>query len=147
MHELSICQSLLRQIDGLAALHRARSVSTVTVAVGPLSGVEPGLLARAFTLARCGGVAAAARLIVETPPIVVRCRSCGAESEAAPNRLVCGGCGDFRVELAAGDELILLSVDMDCVEDEKMPEAGGEGAYTIPPPPPEPEAGRRPADV
>jgi hydrogenase nickel incorporation protein HypA/HybF len=147
MHEFSICQSLLRQVDGLAALHRAQSVSAVKVAVGPLSGVEPGLLERAFTLARSGGVAAAARLIVETTPIVVRCRSCGVQSEAAPNRLVCGRCGDFRVELASGDELILLSVDLDCAEDETMAGEGGAGAYGTPSPPPGPEAGRPPADV
>ena len=114
MHEFSICRSLLRQAEGLAAEHRARRVTLLKVAVGPLSGVEPGLLERAFSLARCGTVAEAAALVVETPPIKVRCRTCGGEGDAAPNRLICGHCGDFRVDLVSGDELILLSVEMEC---------------------------------
>lgn len=114
MHEVSICHSLLRQVEGLAEAHRARRVTSLKLAVGPLSGVEPGLLERAFSLARCGSIAETALLILDTPPIVVRCRMCGGESPATANRLICGHCGDYRVELASGDELILVSVEMEC---------------------------------
>lgn len=118
MHEFAICRSLLRQVEGLAQEHRARRVVSLKVAVGPLSGVEPGLLGRAFGVARCGGIAETAELIVETPPITVSCRSCGGQSLASPNRLICGRCGDFRVELAGGDELILISVEMECADED-----------------------------
>jgi hydrogenase nickel incorporation protein HypA/HybF len=124
VHEFSICRSLLRQVEGLAAEHRARRAISLKVAVGPLSGVEPGLLERAFSLARCGGVAETAALFVETPPIMVRCRACGSEGTAAANRLICGHCGDFRVELASGDELILLSVEMECAEEDEAAPGG-----------------------
>ncbi|HYN38600.1 MAG TPA: hydrogenase maturation nickel metallochaperone HypA [Rhodospirillales bacterium] len=128
MHEFSICRSLLRQIEGLAAEHNARSVTSLKVAVGPLSGVEPGLLERAFSLARCGSRAEAASIIIETPPISVHCRTCGRDSPAAPNRLICGHCGDFRVDLASGDELILVSVEMECnMEGMEEDEAVGRG--------------------
>lgn len=133
MHEFAICSGLLRQVQSLAEEHGARRVVSVKLAIGALSGVEPGLLDRAFEVARRGGIAAAAELIVETPPIVVRCRSCGGEGAALPNRLICAHCGDFRVELTSGDELILLSVEMEC-DDEDAAVTGGEafGGGTIP---------------
>lgn len=114
MHEFSICRSLLDQVEALAVEHRAQRVTSLKVAVGPLCGVEPGLLERAYSLARCGTVAETAPLIVETLPILVECRTCGRESAGAANRLICAHCGDYRVELVSGDELILLSVEMEC---------------------------------
>lgn len=114
MHEFSICRSLLGQVEALAVEHGARRVTSLKLAVGPLSGVEPGLLERAYSLARCGTVADTAPLMVETPPIMVECRTCGRESAAVADRLICAHCGDYRVELVSGDELILLSVEMEC---------------------------------
>jgi hydrogenase nickel incorporation protein HypA/HybF len=43
----------------------------------------------------------------------VRCRTCRAETDAEPNRLVCGTCGDFRTDLISGDELLLVSVELE----------------------------------
>ena len=49
MHELAVCQALLERVEAMAAARGARAVKRVTVRVGPLSGVEPQLLASAFT--------------------------------------------------------------------------------------------------
>ncbi len=43
----------------------------------------------------------------------VRCRTCKAETDAEPNRLICASCGDFRTELLSGDELLLVSVELE----------------------------------
>jgi len=43
----------------------------------------------------------------------VRCRGCGAETMATANRLVCGACGDWHTDLLAGDELLLLRVELE----------------------------------
>ncbi len=114
MHELSICRSLLAEAAAVASRHGADAVTSLTVGVGPLSGVEPGLLERAFSLACCGTVAEGAALRFETPPIQVRCRTCAGVSAAAANRLICAHCGDWRTELISGDELILMSVELEC---------------------------------
>jgi hydrogenase nickel incorporation protein HypA/HybF len=42
----------------------------------------------------------------------VRCETCGAESVALPNRLVCGACGDWHTRLVSGDEMLLASVEL-----------------------------------
>jgi hydrogenase nickel incorporation protein HypA/HybF len=113
MHELSICQALLTQVETLATQHHAVQVSRVTVRLGPLCGVVPELLQHAFTLAREETVAAQAELLVEDLPIRVHCQTCGAESEATPNHLVCGVCGDWHTKLVSGDEMLLAAVELE----------------------------------
>ena len=112
MHELSVCQALIGQVEEIARQHRAAAVTTVNVRIGPLSGVEPDLLAQAFPLASAGTVAQSSRLVIEKLPIRVRCETCGAESAAEPNRLVCGSCGDWHTRLVSGDEMLLASVEL-----------------------------------
>ncbi|HEB98241.1 MAG TPA: hydrogenase maturation nickel metallochaperone HypA [Thiotrichales bacterium] len=113
MHELAVSQSLLREVQRVAREHAAVSVSRVLVQIGPLSGVEPSLLREAFPLAAAGTLAEGAELVIETVPLRVRCETCGAESEARPNRLLCGACGDWHTRLLSGDELLLASVELE----------------------------------
>ena len=40
MHELAICQSLIDQVEVIAVERNAQCVTTIVVAIGPLSGVE-----------------------------------------------------------------------------------------------------------
>jgi len=120
VHEFSVCQDLLRQVEDLARAHNARTVSAIHLRIGPLSGIEASLLEQAFTVARAGTVAAAAVLATEALPIRVRCRSCGASGVASPNRLVCGACGDWHTELLSGDELLLASVELELEEDDDV---------------------------
>jgi hydrogenase nickel incorporation protein HypA/HybF len=112
MHELSICQALLDQVESIAREHRATRVERILLRVGPLSGVEPALLRNAYPLAAVGTVAESAELVIEPAPVRVRCSTCDAESEAAPNRLLCGACGDWRTRLVSGDEMLLANLEL-----------------------------------
>ncbi len=121
MHEWSICQALLEQVRDIACSHGARAVQHIIVAVGPLSGIEPPLLERAFLLARAGTCAAHAELRFESTPLRVRCTQCGAESECALNRLLCAQCGGYRTRVVSGDELRLLRVQLSSSEQPDQP--------------------------
>jgi hydrogenase nickel incorporation protein HypA/HybF len=112
MHELSVCQSMLAQVEAIALRENANQVIKIVVHVGPLSGVVPELLQHAFTIARAGGIASEAVLETSVQQVRIRCWQCGAECEAAVNRLICCKCGDFRTQLISGDELILASVEL-----------------------------------
>jgi hydrogenase nickel incorporation protein HypA/HybF len=112
MHELAVCQGMLDQVTRIATEHNAIGVSLIRLRIGPLSGLEPGLLQQAFPLACAGTVAEAAELAIETAAIRVRCETCGEETEAAPNRLLCGSCGDWHTRVIGGDELLLMSVEL-----------------------------------
>jgi hydrogenase nickel incorporation protein HypA/HybF len=112
VHELSVCQALLAQVVEIATDRGASAVSRITVEVGPLSGVEPALLASAFEIVRAGSCAAGAILSIETTAITISCLICGAESQTAPNRLLCAACGGYRTRVVGGDELRLRGVEL-----------------------------------
>lgn len=112
MHELAICQSLLGEVERVAAANGSGRVVAICVSIGPLSGVEAPLLSRAFSVARCGTIAEGASLTVETAPVVVWCPACETESTVAANALLCAACGSWRVDLRSGDELMLRRVEL-----------------------------------
>lgn len=122
MHELALCQALMSQLETIALDHRATRVTAITLGMGPLSGVEAQLLENAYPIASAGTVAEGAELLIQTTPVRVHCNSCGADSDTLVNRLICGHCGDWRTELISGDELLLVSVEMD----KTSPPAAGE---------------------
>ena len=109
---MSICQGLINQLEQIAKEKSASRVDSIVLSIGPLSGTEPELLSRAFEIARVDTVAKHAELVIETGPVVVECRSCGASGEAQVNRLLCGSCGDWQVNLVQGDELLLLRLEL-----------------------------------
>lgn len=113
MHELSVCQGLIRQVEKIAADNNATAVDRILLKVGPLSGVEPDLLEHAFSIAREGTIAAEARLEVETGPVCVSCRICEGGGEVTVNRLVCPDCGDWQVDVTEGEEMLLLSLEIE----------------------------------
>ena len=113
MHELAVCQGLMRQVEQVAAAHGATAVELIVLQIGELSGVEPPLLERAFEIARAGTLAKDAELEIRTGPVVVQCRECGGKSAVPPNRLLCSYCGEWQVRVVEGEELLLLSVELD----------------------------------
>jgi hydrogenase nickel incorporation protein HypA/HybF len=119
VHELSVCQALLRQVTDIAMESGASAVARIIVEVGPLSGIDPALLASAFDVVRAGSYASGAELSIKTMPVTVRCLVCGTESQTHPNRLLCAGCGGYRTRLVSGDELCLRTVEL------RMPEPAG----------------------
>jgi len=113
MHELSICQALMSQVETIANDNQASRVTAIHLGVGPLSGVEGELLKNAYPLASASTVAEGAELLIKSMPVCVLCTKCGKESEVKPNRLVCGHCGDWRTNLISGDELLLVRVELE----------------------------------
>ncbi len=113
MHELSVCLSLLEQVQTIAAEHGASQVTRIELRIGPLSGVEADLLRTAWPMASAGSIAVDAELVIDEAAIVICCESCGSESTAKANRLVCGECGDFRTNVTSGDEMTLQRVELE----------------------------------
>jgi len=113
VHELAVAQALVEQVDAVIHQNRAQRATLIRVRIGPLAGVVPDLLATAFPLAAAGSRMEHAELEFAHAPIRVRCQTCGLDSEAAMNRLICGACGDWHTRIISGDELLLESVELE----------------------------------
>ena len=112
MHELAVCQALMEQVESIALAERADHIVSIHLGIGPLAGVEPRLLEQAFFIARAGGIADDADLVIESLPVRVCCEQCGQITDALPARLLCGACGNWRTKLVSGDELQLAHVEL-----------------------------------
>jgi len=113
MHELSVCQSMLRQVQELAFENHARTITAINLQIGPLSGVEPQLMNQAFPIASRDSIAANATLVIETMPIRVHCDACNTDSDATMNDLSCRACGNTLTQLIGGDEILLTDIELE----------------------------------
>lgn len=118
MHELSIAESIAR----IALAHAAdRPVTRVYVKIGHLRQVVPSALSFGFELVSRGTGLEGARLEIETVPAAGLCRGCGAENELRDFPFRCAACGDSRVEIIRGEELLVDSLE---IEDLSPPASG-----------------------
>ncbi|HEV7975753.1 hydrogenase maturation nickel metallochaperone HypA [Amycolatopsis sp.] len=108
MHELSITQSV---IDAVVEKMDGATVKSVRLEIGKLSGVVPDSVRFCFEVICAGTMLEGARLDIDEPPGLARCRDC--EGEFALNDLImlCP-CGSANVEVLAGRQLRIKSVEV-----------------------------------
>jgi len=116
MHELSIAQALVEQIEQVVVAEGATRATKVMIAVGALSGADPEALRAAFPLVAEGTAAEGAELIVEQVAARVHCSACGGESVVDAWSLGCAVCASREVELVSGRELHIQSVELEVDE-------------------------------
>jgi hydrogenase nickel incorporation protein HypA/HybF len=110
MHEYSIVQALVERAEAEARAHQATAVKCLQVRIGSLAGVEPELLASAFTLCRTG-LMQNATLEIRRAEAAWACPRCGA-AIAAGALLRCPGC-ELPARLTSGDELLLERIELE----------------------------------
>jgi hydrogenase nickel incorporation protein HypA/HybF len=110
MHELAIAESIAR-----STLRHAgeRSVLRIDVRVGALRQVIPGSLAFAFAAVAKGTPLERAELALAHVPVRGRCEACGVEGGMRELPLRCERCGSLQVEVLAGEELCLESIEVE----------------------------------
>ena len=121
MHELSLADAVVT----IARDHaRGRRVAAVEVKIGRLRQVVPPALEFAFELVAQGTAIEGAELVLDEVDARGRCRACGTESEANEFPFGCAGCGSVDVDVIAGDELLVDSLE---IEEELAAVGGGRG--------------------
>ncbi|MGE4560080.1 MAG: hydrogenase maturation nickel metallochaperone HypA [Desulfobulbus sp.] len=128
MHELSLAQSLLDQLLGLAREHRAERITRVSVTIGPFSGIVRDSFEFGFNILKDSlPLTKDAVLEVETPDPVYTCLDCSkisvipfAQPGESPEMILagpypkkCPWCCSNRLSPKGGSELILNQVEME----------------------------------
>ena len=111
MHEYSIVQALLEQVDQHARAKRASRVHRLHVRIGEFSGVEVPLLTEAYATFRERTLCADAELRVHPVAARWRCPGCGLTIPNG-NVLRCGDCAR-PARLTQGDEIVLDRLEME----------------------------------
>lgn len=110
MHEMSIAQDLMRQLEELAEENDIVRVDAVTVRAGVLAGIVPEALDMAFACLAEGTVAEGAELTLEIEPALAECRRCGHRFEPEIDAYLCERCGVADVTILQGRDIILSSL-------------------------------------
>ena len=108
MHELAITQSV---VDLVVERTAGRQVSLVRLEIGGLSGVVPDAMEFCYELVVSGTSLEGSKLVIEHTRGAARCRSCGQDFDLDDLILLCP-CGSADVEVIAGRELRVLSVEL-----------------------------------
>ena len=108
MHELAITQSV---VDMVVERMAGRRIATVRVRVGELSGVVPDAMLFCYDLVTAGTDLEGSRLEIECTPGRAHCRDCGRDF-AVPDLIMLCPCGSADVQLLAGKELEVATVEL-----------------------------------
>lgn len=112
MHEYSIVQALMEQVESLAKENEAEKVTKVVVKIGAMSGVEPHLLHIAFDTFKEKSVCDSAEFVLNIQPLTVLCLECDTQSELEEIYYRCPQCESLKVEVVDGEDMFLMSVEM-----------------------------------
>ncbi len=113
MHELAITQSMLDLV--LDQTHQAggKKVEKIYLVIGELSGYVEDSVRFYFDHFSKGTLAEGAELCFNMVPATARCRNCGKVFNVKEFEWVCPACGGFSLELTAGNELRVESIEVE----------------------------------
>jgi hydrogenase nickel incorporation protein HypA/HybF len=110
VHELSLCQRIYEIAD---RSRDGRSVEVVRLRIGDLRQAVPDTLTYCWGLLTDSTPLAGSVLEIERIPVEFRCTTCGSVTRVGEDLdLACPSCGGIRVEILAGEEFVLDSMDL-----------------------------------
>lgn len=137
MHEVSLVQGLMAQLLELSRENGERSITCVTVEIGPFSGVVIDSFTFAYeALKEEHEILKGSRLVIEAPEPVFSCSKCGClqtegrEAESGGHETddlsakgdgsismmsakICPRCGDAFMVPCGGADIVLKQVEME----------------------------------
>jgi len=115
VHEFTLAQGLMAQLQELAREHHAKRVTAVKVAIGPFSGIVVDSFRFGFEcISSESDLTRGASLEIETVAPTFMCCSCDKKFEAQSCYAGrCPHCNGDNVIPFGGNELILLQVEME----------------------------------
>ena len=133
MHELSIAENLVAQVQKHLAGRERFIVRAVGIRIGDLTDVSSEALQFGYQIACQGTALAGSQLQIAAVPVAAHCKICRRQTEIEQYLFLCSHCGSADIEVTSGLELDLAWVDIDDIDSESSrpePEAtsAGEGS-------------------
>jgi len=113
MHEMSLCEGVLRILEDNAREKSFERVKTVWLEVGALSGVEIEAMRFSFDAVTRGTLADRATLEIIEVPGRAWCMQC-ADSVRVKQRFdACPACGSYQLQVTGGEELKIKELEIE----------------------------------
>ena len=113
MHEMGIAMEIVDIAKAsIPADMQGSKVRKVNLQVGKLSAIVADSLRFCFDIAAKDTPLSGARLVIDTVPVVARCRACRHEWTISGPAFSCEACGSGDLDLLSGRELDIQSIEI-----------------------------------
>ena len=113
MHEMSLAEGLIELVEEEARKAQATRVKVVRLALGALGHVEAEAMRFCFDAVSRGTMAEGAELDIVTIPGEGWCLDCGKTVPLQERFGACPECGQYHVQMTAGDDLRLAELEVE----------------------------------
>ena len=114
MHELSIAQNIIQQIDSYFQDKDIKDkLKKIFLRVGKLTSIVPQNLSFCFEILTADTVFKGVQLEIEEVPIQCKCQQCLSTFEPGDEGFHCPHCSSSEVMLLTGRELMIESVEVE----------------------------------
>ena len=113
MHELAITQSMLDLVLEQAEKAKAKEVEKINLVIGEMCGIVGESVQFYFDFLSQGTIAERATLSFRMVPTEARCGNCGKQFELQEFDWSCLHCGGNSLEIIAGKELFVESIEVE----------------------------------
>jgi hydrogenase nickel incorporation protein HypA/HybF len=113
MHELSIAQALVEQVEEARRANNGDKVLSVRIRVGEWQQVVPEILTAYFDYLAQDTPLEAARITIDAVSATARCDDCDRVFAVPDIFLICPACGSRSCTLLTGKEMELIEVELD----------------------------------
>lgn len=111
MHELGLCDALLRMVKDVAAKEELSHVEKITLEIGELSGVVPAYMSDCWSAVIDGTDYQGTELAIETVPGIARCLDCEEEFRVDLKSLRCPFCQSDKLMPISGQDMTLKEIE------------------------------------
>lgn len=112
MHEMSLCESVIRILQREAKRQKFTRVNTVCLRIGALSCVAPEAMDFCFRAVSRGTLAEGARLELDRVPGKAWCMNCGETVTIRERYDGCPQCGSHELQVTGGDEIRITELEV-----------------------------------
>lgn len=113
MHELSLAESMVRELIAYIEKAKIEKVISVTVVMGKFSGVQKEPFEFAFPIVAEGTALEGCELNIEEQPGLINCRDCGKDTKLSILLVKCANCGSRNVKFTHGKEFLIKSMEVE----------------------------------
>lgn len=112
MHELSLAEAMIEQVERIVAEQGGGLVEEIHLEIGAMSGVDRDSFEFVFPVASRNSIAEGARLVFDEVKLEFLCKSCRKVTVTDESVVMCGDCNGIDVDIRKGRHFRITSLEV-----------------------------------